>query len=263
MPDQLSQDLPAVETIDILGDDTTEDTSWATDIMPEDATNPLEDLLKEAEAWAEAEVKVEADVEAKEPEVKVEATDKTEDPLDTLLGEAKGMWEEVNDVVDKTAEIKETIEDAKDAIKEDDTNWAEKLIDTLYKQVVEYSTSVDTLSAKNDVLQGKLIELSNKNSDYELEFAQNARNSNDPKMIILNRMYDEAISSPEGTAKDKVVTTLEDMYYSLTGKSFDDTRVDKASDKNAEQVVLNELTAPVIKEEPPEEYDVNDITSIF
>jgi len=262
MAEQLSQDLPAIDTIDILWD-SEETINTDLDIIPDTekvvteevvTEDPLETLLKETP-------KEEPKVEAKE-EPKVEVKEWV-DPLDSLLGEVKGIDKEVNAAIDKTAEIKETVEEVKSAISEDDTNWAEKLIDTLYKQVIEYSTSVDTLSAKNDVLQSKLIELTNANSDFELEFAQNARNSNDPKMIILNRMYDEAASAWEWTAKTKVVSTLEDMYYWLTWKSFDDTRIEKVSDENAEEVVLNELTAPEIKPEPKEEIDLNDITSIF
>jgi hypothetical protein len=53
------------------------------------------------------------------------------------------------------------------------------------------------------------------------------------------------------------------MYYKLTGKSFEEKRIDGVSDKNAGDVVLNELTAPEVEEDIQEEVDVNDITSIF
>jgi len=53
------------------------------------------------------------------------------------------------------------------------------------------------------------------------------------------------------------------MYYGLKSESFDDTRVNKESDDNAEAVILNELTTPELPEEPVEEVDLNDITSIF
>jgi hypothetical protein len=86
--------------------------------------------------------------------------------------------------------MKNTIEEAKVAIQEDDKDSAEKLIDDLYGQVIDYSTKIDTLSTKNDILQNKLIELTKSNTDYELQIAQNSGKSNDPKMIILNRMYD-------------------------------------------------------------------------
>jgi hypothetical protein len=81
-------------------------------------------------------------------------------------------------------------------------------------------------------------------------------------MIILNRMYDWAKSWDE-FSKNKVLTTLEDMYYTLAWKSFDDTRVEKISNSNAWGVILNELTAPAIEEKKEKEVDLNDITSIF
>jgi hypothetical protein len=39
--------------------------------------------------------------------------------------------------------------------------------------------------------------------------------SNDPQMKILNRMYDDAMSGKD-TAKNKVTSLLEDMYYKIT-----------------------------------------------
>jgi len=127
------------------------------------------------------------------PEEAPKETPKEEEiTLDSILGDAKGIETETNAVVDQTVEMKDTIEEAQVAIKEDDTDSAEKLIDTLYTQVIEYSTSVDTLSAKNDILLAKIMELTKVNSDYELELAQNVVKSNDPKMLILNRMYDTA-----------------------------------------------------------------------
>ena len=75
-------------------------------------------------------------------------------------------------------------------------------------------------------------------------------------------MYDAAVGGEE-FSKEKVTTTLEDMYFALTGKSFDETKVDKVSDTNSEEIVLNEKTAPEVEEEIPEVVDLNDITSIF
>ena len=267
MAKQLSQDLP-IEDIDILWGDVEAPTDL--DIIPED-TPPVE---TPAEVPAE-EAPVEKPTEEVIPEEK--GTEKVVTPpeeapketpkeeeitLDSILGDAKGIETETNAVVDQTVEMKDTIEEAQVAIKEDDTDSAEKLIDTLYTQVIEYSTSVDTLSAKNDILLAKIMELTKVNSDYELELAQNVVKSNDPKMLILNRMYDTATGWDEN-AKAKVITALEDMYYGLKSESFDDTRVNKESDDNAEAVILNELTTPELPEEPVEEVDLNDITSIF
>lgn len=264
MPTKLSQDLSddyKVDTIDILWDD--EETTEETEETKEAPAEKTEETKEESKEET-TEDKTKETPPAKEETSKESKEESVEEilSLDEIIGDTKEIKEDIGEVTDKTEEMKETIEDAKDAIQEDDKNSAEKLIDDLYKQVIEYSTKVDTLTAKNDVLQGKLVELTKSNSDFELEIAQSAWKSNDPKMLVLNRMYDWAIAW-EDFSKTKVISTLEDMYYWLTGKSFDESRIDKVSDSNAEEVVLNEITPPAIEEETKEEVDLNDISSIF
>lgn len=251
MAKNLSQDLPdTYDAIDILWEEVGEAEGGALDILPTEEPEVTPEVAPEPT-----------------PEVVPEATPEPEEAwedlnLDNILGDNLEIKEEIDDSIKEVEEIKSTIEEAKEALQEDDTNSATKLIDELYTQVIDYSTTIDTLSTKNDILQTKLKELTISNTDYELKEAQGSNKSNDPKMLILNRMYDWAISGEE-FSKNKVITTLEDMYYNLTGKSFDESRIDKVSDKNAGEVILNEWTSPAIKEEPVEEVDLNDITSIF
>lgn len=261
MAQQLSQDLPeefTVDTIDILWDEPEVETE--TDIIPEEETK--EDSIEETtpEETKEEVTEEETKEEAKEEKTEEETTEEVS--LDDILGENKEIKEDIDDASETTEEMKETIEEAKEALQEDDTDSAEKLIDDLYKQVIEYSTKVDTLSTKNEVLQWKLVELTNANADYELQVAQNVSKSSDPKMLILNRMYDQAIWGEE-FSKNKVLATLEDMYFGLTGQSFEEAKVDKVSDANAEEVVLNTNTTPAIEEAQQEPEDLNDISSIF
>lgn len=254
MPEKLSQDLP--ELIDIFGDDTPEVTE-VTDIIPEeDAATETETKDETTETTDTTETTETTDTETTETKKEEEVT------LDSILGEGEEVTEDISKVADKTEEMKDTIEEAKDAIKEEDTDSAEKLIDDLYTQVIDYSTKIDTLWTKNEILQSKLVELTKSNSEFELQIAQTANVSSDPKMIILNRMYADAIDGKE-FAKDKVLSTLEDMYYNITGKSFDTSYTDKVSDGNAEDVVLNTATEPAIEDPAVEEVDPNDITSIF
>lgn len=249
MNDVLSQDLPdEISTLDILWTDEPEMTGTE-DIIPDD-TETTPEVTEEVteEVVAEEEPKVE------EPEEEL--------TLESILGESEEVKEDVADIADKAEEVKDTVEEVKDALQSDDTDTAEKLIDDLYSQVFNYATELDTITTKYDMLQTKLWEMSRSNADYELQLAQWSTVSNDPKMIVLNRMYWDAADGKD-FAKDRVITTLEDMYYGLTGQSFEEKRIDWISDANSEEVVLNDMTP--MKETAPqeEEVDLNDISSIF
>lgn len=248
MGDMLSQDLPdEVETIDILWPDEPELTG-AADIIPEEVTD---------EVTTEEETKSE-----ETPEEPVVEETNEELTLESILGESEDIQEEVTDIADKAEEVKETVEEVKDALQSDDTDTAEKLIDDLYSQVFNYATELDTINTKYGMLQSKLWEMSRSNADYELQIAQSTQTSSDPKMIVLNRMYWDANEWKE-FAKEKVISTLEDMYYNLTGQSFEEKRIDWVSDTNAEDVVLNNNTTPTVTVPQEEEVDLNDISSIF
>ena len=251
MQEVLSQDLPEdVSDIDILWD--TEDTTvWTeTDIIPEESTEP------EVEEPTDEPTKEESNDEPTTEDEWVDAD------LEALLNDAEDIDNTIEDADKWIEEVKETVEDVKDALQENDTDTAEKLIDDLYTQVFDYATELDTLTTKNDMLQTKLRELSKANADYELQLAQSSNVSSDPKMIVLNRMYSDAIEGKD-FAKDRVISTLEDMYYWLTGQTFEEKKIDEVSDANADDIVLNDTTLPTVEAPQEEEVDLNDISSIF
>ena len=268
MPKQLSQDLPAeMDITDILWGDTPEET-------PEEVTEPSTEIPEEAPEKTPEEITegITKDTTEETPEEWTPKEEGEETPeeesteidqtLEDILGDNKEIKEEIDDANKQTEEIKGTIEEAKWAIDDEDIDEAGKLIDDLYAQVVDYSTKVDTLSTKNEILQSKLMDLTKSNTEYELQLAQSSWKSSDPKMLILNRMYDWALSWEE-FSKEKVISTLEDMYYGLTGKTFEEKRIDKVSDENAGEISLNNVTPPVVEEDTPEEIDLNSMSSIF
>ncbi len=268
MAQKLSKDLPETfDTMDILWEDeSTVEETWDVnldDFISTDDMGILPDSEEDEETTEET--TEEETTEDKTDEEKVDETTEVwseDSTMSDAIGDNTEIKEGIDDAAKAAEEMKWTIEDVKEAIEKEDTDTVEVLIDELYKQVIDYSAKNDALSMKNDVLQEKLIELSKQNSNYELELAQTTTKSSDPKMLILNRMYDQAMSGEE-FSKNKVITTLEDMYYSLTGKTFEEKRIDEVSDNNVDGVVLNEMTEPTIEEETDSTVDSNDITSIF
>lgn len=139
------------------------------------------------------------------------------------------VWTSIEDAQASTEESKATIESVTSALDEDNKEEARKLIEELYTQVLQSEADLEWFKTKYDVLNSKFQDISKQleESKYKVEELSTNKISSDPKIKIINRMYDDAKSWSE-TAKKKVTSLIEDMYYELTWETLEEKEVNEA-----------------------------------
>lgn len=194
--------------------------------------------------------------EEDETESKKEEVETEED--DTDLSDINSLIQDIDNTIDwaeeATEEIKSTVENVQEAMANDDTNEVQKLVDQLYEQVLKYEADIETNKTKYDVLKSKFDTISKQleEANFKVEETSSTKISSDPQVKILNRMFDDAISWSE-TAKKKVSTLLEDMYYKVTWETLEDKSIDSAIKEWAWTKYGSESTEfnlPEIEEDP-------------
>ena len=194
--------------------------------------------------------------EEDETESKKEEVETEED--DTDLSYINNLIQDIDNTIDwaeeATEEIKSTVENVQEAMANDDTNEVQKLVDQLYEQVLKYEADIETNKTKYDVLKSKFDTISKQleEANFKVEETSSTKISSDPQVKILNRMFDDAISWSE-TAKKKVSTLLEDMYYKVTWETLEDKSIDSAIKEWAWTKYSSESTEfnlPEIEEDP-------------
>lgn len=191
-----------------------------------------------------------------ETESKKEEVETEEDDID--LSDIDNLIQDIDNTIDwaeeATEEIKSTVENVQEAMANDDTKEVQKLVDQLYEQVLKYEADIEANKTKYDVLKSKFDTVSKQleEANFKVEETSSTKISSDPQVKILNRMFDDAISWSE-TAKKKVSTLLEDMYYKVTWETLEDKSIDSAIKEWAWTKYGSESTEfnlPEIEEDP-------------
>lgn len=254
MPNWLSIDLEDMFPSD--EEETTTDTGWLNDMFPSD--EPTEDATTETTEEAIEET-TEESTEVPTEETTQEAPETTEGWSEDITGEIDELIQTTDSVVDTAEEastdIKDSVEQVQEAVSENDSAKVQQLVDTLYEKVLEYEANMQADTVKYDVLKQKYDStLSDLNdAKFELESRDALVVSKDPQVKILNRMYDDAIGWSD-TAKERVLSALEDMYYQLTGTTIEDKMIDASLEDVPTAWIWNESWefVPPIEEEDPE-----------
>jgi len=155
-----------------------------------------------------------------------ETTDNVSTDVSDLLSETESI---INTAEESKEDIKSSIEEVQEAISSWDSEEATKLINTLYEQILIHEAELERSKTKYDVLKSNFDSMNQELQNTKLQLDTNnvTTISNDPQMKILNRMYDDAMSGKD-TAKNKVTSLLEDMYYKVTWESLEDKILDKS-----------------------------------
>lgn len=171
--------------------------------------------------------------EAEEAEVEETTWEETQSGEELDLSDIESAIDEVGTSIEdaqaSTEESKATIESVTEALDDDNKDEAKKLIEQLYTQVLQSEADLEWFKTKYDVLNSKFQEISKtlEETNYKVEELSSNKISTDPKMKIINRMYDDAKAWSE-TAKKKVTSLIEDMYYELTWETLEEKEVKEA-----------------------------------
>lgn len=182
------------------------------------------DMFEDEEPTAKEEVK------DTEPEDKSSEEPKTETQDELDLSDLDKLIEEVDTITEWAEEAKEemktTVQDVQEALANEDTAQVQKLVDDLYEQILKYEADIETNKTKYDVLKSKFDDISKQleEANFKVEEVSVTKISTDPQMKVLNRMFDDAVTWSE-TAKKKVTSLLEDMYYKITGETLEDKQI--------------------------------------
>ena len=199
------------------------------DFLSQDLTGMFDDWTEESKDTENMEMLVDEEPTEAAEEVATETTPEWDidlSELDSLINEVDSAVEWAEDA---TEEIKSTVENVQEAMANEDTQEVQKLVDQLYEQVLKYEADIETNKTKYDVLRTKFDDISKQleEANFKVEETSSMKVSSDPQVKILNRMFDDAIGWSE-TAKKKVTTLLEDMYYKVTGETLEDKSINSA-----------------------------------
>ena len=207
-------------------------------------------------------------IEDDEPEDEIESDDETttseeiesEEELDLsdIESAIDEVWSSIEDAKASTEESKATIESVTEALDDDNKEEAKQLIEQLYTQVLQSEADLEWFKTKYDVLNSKFQEISKQleETNYKVEELSTNKVSTDPKIKIINRMYDDAKGWSE-TAKKKVTSLIEDMYYELTWETLEEKEVKEALKDTPKESYSSttELTLPEEDEVNEELYE--------
>ena len=199
------------------------------DFLSQDLTGMFDDWTEESKDTENMEMLVDEEPTEAAEEVATETTPEWDidlSELDRLINEVDSTVEWAEEA---TEEIKSTVENVQEAMANEDTQEVQKLVDQLYEQVLKYEADIETNKTKYDVLKTKFDDISKQleEANFKVEETSSMKVSSDPQVKILNRMFDDAIGWSE-TAKKKVTTLLEDMYYKVTGETLEDKSINSA-----------------------------------
>lgn len=224
------------------------------DFLSQDLTGMFDDWIEESNDTESMEMLVDEE----HTEAAEEVTTETTPEWDIDLSELDSLINEVDNAIEWAEEAKEeiktTVENVQEAIANEDTQEVQKLVDQLYEQVLKYEADIETNKTRYDVLKSKFDDVSKQleEANFKVEESSSIKVSSDPQVKILNRMFDDAISWSE-TAKKKVSTLLEDMYYKVTWETLEDKSIDSAIKEWAWTKYGSESTEfnlPEIEEDP-------------
>ena len=214
------------------------------DFLSQDLTWMFDDWMEESKDTESMEMLVDEEPTEAAEEVATETTPE----WDIDLSELDSLIDEVDSTIEwaeeATEEIKTTVENVQEAMANEDTQEVQKLVDQLYEQVLKYEADIETNKTRYDVLKSKFDDVSKQleEANFKVEESSAMKVSSDPQVKILNRMFDDAISWSE-TAKKKVTTLLEDMYYKVTGETLEDKSINSAIEEWAWTKYGSESTA--------------------
>lgn len=234
--------------LDILWDDTESTDTWMGD----------NDLWDDSDS-EETETETEWEWETQE----MDEEDEEEINLDELFA---GLDEAAEKQAEDTENIKDSVEWVKDALNSWDNEEAVRLAEELYSQILQYESDLEAANTKYEVLKGKFNETYKKLEESNLKSEENSTTiySEDPSMKVLNRMYDDAVKWKD-TAKKKVTSLLEDMYYKVTWETIEDKQVNKSVEEQSSSTTYWNTTIPELepKQKEEDEFDPNSILSIY
>ena len=199
------------------------------DFLSQDLTGMFDDWKEESKDTESMEMLVDEEPTKAAEEVDTETTPE----WDIDLSELDSLINEVDDAIEWAEEAKEeiktTVENVQEAMANEDTQEVQKLVDQLYEQVLKYEADIETNKTRYDVLKSKFDDVSKQleEANFKVEESSSMKVSSDPQVKILNRMFVDAMSWSE-TAKKKVTTLLEDMYYKVTGETLEDKSINSA-----------------------------------
>lgn len=206
------------------------------EFLSKDLTDMFDDEYTVETTWWELDMFEDEEPTAKEevkdtkPEDKSSEEPKTETQDELDLSDLDKLIEEVDTITEWAEEAKEemktTVQDVQEALANEDTAQVQKLVDDLYEQILKYEADIETNKTKYDVLKSKFDDISKQleEANFKVEEVSVTKISTDPQMKVLNRMFDDAVTWSE-TAKKKVTSLLEDMYYKITGETLEDKQI--------------------------------------
>ena len=215
--EMLSQDLS-----DMFWDEESTTMDWVdmNDMIVEDETT-----------WEEVDEETNTDDTSSWTEWVSTETTTWEEELD--LSAVETAIEEVGTAIEEQAstneENKATIESVTEALDNDNKDEAKQLIEQLYTQILQSDADLESFKTKYDVLNNKFQEISKEleEKNFKVEELSVNKVPSDPKLKIINRMYDDAKSGNE-SAKNRVISYLEDIYYELSGVTLEEKEVGEA-----------------------------------
>lgn len=185
------------------------------------------------------------------------------------------FWEEIKEeVIETPTEVTEEVA----AIETPTTEWDESsdadidldsIFEWLEAEVENSNEALDKLETAGwdmeDVwslrdslkrMEDQIKKLNNNNADLKFRNAELSAFSiedSDPKVMVIARNFSKAIWWDD-KAKAKVVSTLKDMIYDLTGEDFDDKKVAWDIDLLTASEMYNNEINPNLKEKNSKDY---------
>lgn len=182
-------------------------------------------------------------------EAPVETTDEVEEEKTTEeVAEDKGEEEQEVDLDDLDlteffSELETELENSNDAL------------DTIEENAPDSSGEVGLLRDSLKKMEGKIKELNNANVELTFKNAELeafGSSSTDPKLLIVSKNLTKAQEGDE-KSKSKVVATLKDMLFNLTGEDFENTKINKDIELLTASEMYNTAVNPNIKSKDSED----------
>lgn len=178
------------------------------------------------------------------PETKSEEADKVaEDTKEETTSEEQEVDLDDLDLTDFFSELETELESSNSAL------------DTIEENAPESSSEISLLRDSLKKMEDKIKELNNANVDLKFKNAELAAfgsDNTDPKLLIVSKNLVKAQEWDE-KSKSKVVSTLKDMLYSLTGEDFDNTKINKDIELLTASEMYNSAVNPNIKSKDTED----------
>lgn len=181
-------------------------------------------------------------------EAPVETTDEVKEETTEEVAEDKGEEEQEVDLDDLDlteffSELEAELESSNDAL------------DTIEENAPDSSGEIGLLRDSLKKMEGKIKELNNANVELTFKNAELeafGSSSTDPKLLIISKNLTKASEGDE-KSKSKVVATLKDMLFNLTGEDFENTKINKDIELLTASEMYNTSVNPNVKSKDSED----------